>query len=486
MFHTNFKRQVFISLVLILFFVASTGINQDSSAALARKNNKQETKNEQSFSQTEMMELIKTLTNTISRLDSRIENLENKITQIEIEENENSVAKKWENFSKPSVENDEITSISVEKEVTTIKEKDIPAHKEEIVVISSEKELIIDLPEEKGDKISFNEQKESIKESNSKIYQEQEANIITVKQDIKTQKPAEKPQKLASKETRLASSAKASSQKTEQPPKNQAKENFKYNIAVEKYRENNYDVGSVSIGGMKVIAYRSDAGGYSSYERAKIVAKRLEKLLDSGKDLKELHPAVSNGFYVGSVDGDIIFTVDDKTANRSGLNNNALTVAWVNNLRRAFGLPKVQRNASISTSRGLDASGRPEEMIFERQELTQNSQIINMLLPVAPVRNALTLMGQASWYGPYFHGRRAADGSRFNMHEMTAAHKSLPFGTVVKVTNLNNNKECVVRITDRGPFIHGRIIDLSRAAAQQIGMLGSGVANVKVEVIGKK
>ena len=76
-----------------------------------------------------------------------------------------------------------------------------------------------------------------------------------------------------------------------------------------------------------------------------------------------------------------------------------------------------------------------------------------------------------------------ADGSRYDMNAMTAAHKSLPFGTVVRVTNKRTGQSCLVRITDRGPYIDGRIIDLSKAAAKSIGMLGSGVAPVKVEVL---
>ncbi|WP_017306963.1 septal ring lytic transglycosylase RlpA family protein [Spirulina subsalsa] len=91
--------------------------------------------------------------------------------------------------------------------------------------------------------------------------------------------------------------------------------------------------------------------------------------------------------------------------------------------------------------------------------------------------------GMASWYGPGFHGRRSASGERFNQNALTAAHRTLPFGTQVRVTNLNNGRSVVVRINDRGPFIRGRIIDLSRGAASAIGMLGSGVAPVQVEVI---
>ena len=91
--------------------------------------------------------------------------------------------------------------------------------------------------------------------------------------------------------------------------------------------------------------------------------------------------------------------------------------------------------------------------------------------------------GVASYYGRRFHGRRTANGERFNMRAMTAAHKTLPFGTKVKVTNARNGRSVIVRINDRGPFIRGRTIDLSRGAAEQIGMIASGHARVKMEVV---
>jgi rare lipoprotein A len=100
--------------------------------------------------------------------------------------------------------------------------------------------------------------------------------------------------------------------------------------------------------------------------------------------------------------------------------------------------------------------------------------------PLMPVGEALREFeqGKASWYGPRFNGRRTASGERYNMHELTAAHKTLPFGTLVRVRSLVNGKEVDVRITDRGPFSRGRVIDLSRAAAEAIGMLGLGVKDV--------
>jgi len=88
--------------------------------------------------------------------------------------------------------------------------------------------------------------------------------------------------------------------------------------------------------------------------------------------------------------------------------------------------------------------------------------------------------GRASWYGPRFHGRRTASGETFNMHDLTAAHKTLPFGTRVRVRNLANGQEVAVRINDRGPHVRGRVIDLSRAAAQQIGLLQMGLATIVV------
>jgi rare lipoprotein A len=91
--------------------------------------------------------------------------------------------------------------------------------------------------------------------------------------------------------------------------------------------------------------------------------------------------------------------------------------------------------------------------------------------------------GVASWYGHPYHGRAAANGEIYDMEQMTAAHRTLPFNTWVRVYDLDNNKTTEVRIIDRGPFIDGRIIDLSHAAAQEIAMIGPGVARVRIEVI---
>lgn len=89
--------------------------------------------------------------------------------------------------------------------------------------------------------------------------------------------------------------------------------------------------------------------------------------------------------------------------------------------------------------------------------------------------------GTASYYGKAHHGKRTASGERFNQNALTAAHRTLPFGTRVKVTNLANGRSVIVRINDRGPFGRGRIIDVSRKAAEQLNMLRTGTARVRLE-----
>jgi rare lipoprotein A len=100
--------------------------------------------------------------------------------------------------------------------------------------------------------------------------------------------------------------------------------------------------------------------------------------------------------------------------------------------------------------------------------------------PLAAARRSE--VGLASYYAGKHHGRRTASGEVFDMHELTAAHRTLPFGTRVRVTNLANGRETVVRINDRGPFRRGRIIDVSYAAAGRLGFVGRGVTRVRVRV----
>jgi len=132
----------------------------------------------------------------------------------------------------------------------------------------------------------------------------------------------------------------------------------------------------------------------------------------------------------------------------------------------------------------LQVTNRLRRLLHQDQPLRQlpSSRIPSTPLDV-PVASSRSLNGWASWYGPGFHGAYSANGEVFNPQSMTAAHLTLPFGTQVRVTNLDNGRSVVVRINDRGPYIAGRILDVSEAAASALGMISSGVAPVQVEVL---
>ena len=122
------------------------------------------------------------------------------------------------------------------------------------------------------------------------------------------------------------------------------------------------------------------------------------------------------------------------------------------------------------------------------QAVAPNAPVVVKPPVVSPPKPAKTLVvststGEASWYGPGFFGNRTANGEVFRPGTMTAAHRTLPFGTKVKVTNLRNGKETIVRINDRGPFSGHRVIDIAHGAAQHLGLVSSGIAQVRLEVL---
>ncbi|MDZ8225971.1 MULTISPECIES: septal ring lytic transglycosylase RlpA family protein [unclassified Nostoc] len=195
--------------------------------------------------------------------------------------------------------------------------------------------------------------------------------------------------------------------------------------------------------------------------------KAGEKSTDNQAQNKSA-PVQPNGDYVIKVNGEELVEINEGTRLADTTNNLAQdALQATNRLRRLLGnasplkeianLPPVRLPASI-------------------QKLPQEA--------VGIVR--ATLRGMASYYGYDGSGNRTASGQRFNPEGMTAAHRSLPFGTKVRVTNTRNGRSVVVRINDRGPFIRGRVIDLSAGAARVLGMMGSGVAPVHIEVLGSR
>ena len=143
----------------------------------------------------------------------------------------------------------------------------------------------------------------------------------------------------------------------------------------------------------------------------------------------------------------------------------------------------------LGPSVGASPSG--EEFLVEDITEIRDAITIQDVRTVAPVspRPASKLIevvqGAASWYGPGFYGRTTANGERFRKGTLTAAHRTLPFGTKVRVTNLSNGRSVVVRINDRGPFRYHRVIDLAHGAASQLQMMQAGEVPVKLEILAK-
>lgn len=168
--------------------------------------------------------------------------------------------------------------------------------------------------------------------------------------------------------------------------------------------------------------------------------------------------------YVIQVNGEKLVEVNADTRLPDTTNNLAQDALQITNrLRRLMGNAPPLR----------DIAGRP----------APTPKPIRIALTTRPILSRIT--GVASWYGPGFHGNRSANGEIFNQNAFTAAHRNLPFGTQVKVTNLNNGLSVTVRINDRGPYARGRIIDLSAAAARTLGIMQTGVAPVSLEILGR-
>lgn len=222
---------------------------------------------------------------------------------------------------------------------------------------------------------------------------------------------------------------------------------------------------SLYIGLQEVIKIRSSYGGYTPQERVTAIYERLDDYLKQDGNPRDIKPGHEGRQVVIRAGRTVLLTVDPETARRAGLTTKQLAFQWTNMLRRALGAEPLQRDVNLIASRGITPT-----LSFLRDKSASTGVV---------------LKGFASWYGPGFHGRRTASGERFNMHALTAAHRTLPLNSRVRVTNAWTGKSAVVRITDRGPFIRGRIIDLSKGAAQAVGMLSSGTAPVVVEVMGR-
>ncbi|MGH7000604.1 MAG: septal ring lytic transglycosylase RlpA family protein, partial [Stellaceae bacterium] len=154
--------------------------------------------------------------------------------------------------------------------------------------------------------------------------------------------------------------------------------------------------------------------------------------------------------------------------------------------RRRYPVPGPTHETRMSNRRGVIAVFAGAAFLAACHSLPVPSTPI----PSAPTesstengRPAFTQVGLASWYGPHFDGKRTADGERFDRNALTAAHRTLPLNSYVRVTNLANNRSVIVRINDRGPYVGNRIIDLSARAARDLGIRSGGVARVRIELV---
>lgn len=227
--------------------------------------------------------------------------------------------------------------------------------------------------------------------------------------------------------------------------------NFKNPTGLRKY--------AVFIGGKHIVTFDKPYAGYSPEQRAKILVSRLKQFELVNGNPKLIMPAKEQGSVVIRANKETLFTLDAENAKVLKLSVPEYALQMTNTIRQALGSPILVRDSNLLASRGFVSYS------FARRYMARPE------------------VGIASWYGGIFNGRKAADGSIFSTYKFTAAHKTLPFGSVVRVTNTRNGKSCLVKITDRGPFVAGRVIDLSSAAAREIGILDSGVSQVKLEIV---
>ena len=199
--------------------------------------------------------------------------------------------------------------------------------------------------------------------------------------------------------------------------------------------------------------------------RATTIVGKLNQLSQSGLDAKDIKVAWDgqrNSYMVSARDQHLIEIAEGSTVLPKSTKDTAQDALQITNrLRYQLGY--------ASPLKGIEGMPKPE------------AKADDQVVAVGPIR--FRMQGWASWYGPGFDGAYTASGERFNQYDLTAAHRSLPFGTRVRVTNLDNGRSVVVRITDRGPFIGGRVLDLSRGAAQILGTVSSGVSPIRMDVL---
>ncbi len=235
-------------------------------------------------------------------------------------------------------------------------------------------------------------------------------------------------------------------------------------VVTSTFEENGEECASVTINGEEVISYRGETTAGDAEDKAESLAESLGEILDDEKDsIESLMPARDGSMAVIKNNGKTILKFEPPATSQDPEEAGKLAIKTslqvINALRLAAGttrLPESISNFAESSKTGRLANIEGADDCFS---------------------------GRASWYGPNFHGRKTSNGERFDQEAMTAAHRTLPFGTKLLVTNRSTGKSCVVKVNDRGPYRDNRVIDLSKGAARQLNMVSSGVAMVDVLVL---
>ncbi len=234
-----------------------------------------------------------------------------------------------------------------------------------------------------------------------------------------------------------------------------------------------------------------DSKRFDVVEKANTVAAKIDELVNKKVDASKITVSWNGSTesksgaktlterYIIKVDGSELVEINGNTRlpdATKNLRQDALQAT--NRLRRLVG-----KASPLKTIAGL-----PPELTKPKKQATVQKTASSKHHTKKwrkAARGGRSFRGIASFYGNYFAGKKTASGERFNPQRMTAAHRTLPFGTRVRVTNMRNGRSVVVRINDRGPFIRGRVIDLSKGAAQVIRMTGRGIAPVRVQILGR-
>lgn len=225
--------------------------------------------------------------------------------------------------------------------------------------------------------------------------------------------------------------------------------------------DNKVEYASVTVNGKDILTYTSEGEPGVSEDKATKLADKIQEWLDTKHgSLEQLQASSENnlGVFKRGSETAIKFEVPDSCPNVATASAQALSA-----MKDAAGIKVTQQNLPGTTIAGQGNVGNGFEDV-DTQGLSRFS-------------------GTASWYGGKFHGRRSASGERFDCNNLTAAHRTLPFGTKLLVRNKRTGASCVVKVSDRGPYSHGRVIDLSMGAAKQLNMISSGVATVDVFVM---